>query len=55
MKDTFEEIFSTWLTQLTLIKDNKLLYPLGISSPGILALTESPHADISGHNIHINL
>jgi predicted lipoprotein len=55
VKDTFEELFSTWVTQLTLIKDNKLLYPLGISSPGILPLTEAPYADVSGKNVHINL
>ena len=55
VKDAFEEIYSEWLTQLTLIKDNKLLFPMGIGIPGIPQLTESPYANVSGENIRANL
>lgn len=54
-KDAVEELVSVWLTQLIVILDHKISYPLSLKAPGIPQIAESPFADFSAQSLRANI
>lgn len=55
VQDAIEELVTDWLGQLEVVKDEKVLVPLGPSTPGKPELTEHFLSDISLQSIETNL
>lgn len=53
-KDAVEELVTNWLEQIERVKDEKMLEPIGINSPGIPSLIEFTLSEASLSSIHIN-
>ncbi len=55
IQDAVEELVTNWLEQLELVKDEKMLVPLGDASPGDISITEHVLSDESFNSIRTNL
>lgn len=55
VQDAVEELVTNWLENLELVKDEKLLYPLGDSSPGNVEIAELVLSDESLSSIEANI
>ena len=53
--DAVEELITNWLEQLELVKDEKMLAPLGDKIPGLPSLSEQPLSDESISSIKANI
>lgn len=54
-RDAVEELVTNWFTQLELVKDEKLLIPLGVTAPGIPEIVEHVLSGESLNSVATNL
>lgn len=55
IQDVVEELVTLWLEHINIVKDDKVLAPLGDNSPGSAAHAEHSLSDVSLASIQINL
>jgi predicted lipoprotein len=55
VRDAVEEITTNWIQQLEIVKDEKILFPLGTQAPGIPDIVEHVLSDESLNSINTNL
>ena len=53
--DVVEEVVTNYLEHLELVKDEKLLHPLGDNAPGFPEIAESPRSNISLAHLKTNI
>jgi predicted lipoprotein len=55
VRDAVEEITTNWIQQLEIVKDEKVLFPLGTNAPGLPEIVEHVLSDESLSSISTNL